>query len=202
MTATKAATGVNVPGATLRPDGVAAQRYSRLRVPSDEELPQGVLDMIAKTGEQADRAIALNPESLLRLFAYLGPLLDPSSGELSAAERDLIASVVAAENRCTIALTYHARKLGDHIGDHQRALGIAVNPRQGVLSERERAIALLALELTRESGAVDDQDLDRLREVGMSDDAIFQVIELVAIFNATTIIENALGLHPSVTLWT
>lgn len=186
---------------TLRPGGVTQERYSRLRLPDDEELPQGVLDMIAHTGEMADRAIALNPESLLRLFSYIIPLMDPERGSLSLAERHLIASVVAGENRCTVAVTYHARFLGDHIGDHQRALGLAINPRQGVLSPRERAIADLAVKLTRASWDVVDDDLDALRHVGLDDDEIFQVVELAALFNVTTIIENALGLHPSVTHW-
>ena len=82
-----------------------------------------------------------------------------------------------------------------------KALCIAINFRLVALSPRERALAEFAEKITNASRGVSDAHFDALRLVPLTDEAIFRAIEIAAAYNGTARVENALGLLPSVVLW-
>lgn len=174
------------------------ERLSRLDAPEAVDLPEAIQEIIIATGEQSVRALALNPDGLIRLFGYLGPLMDATSGALPVVERYLIASVVAGQNRCISCFLTNTHELGEHIGDVERARRIAINYRNVRLTPREREIARYAAKLTSTPWDVDDDDVTALREVGLSDPEIYGVMETTAAFNYTTRMSNALGITPTV----
>jgi len=82
-----------------------AGRISWLPVPEEGDLPEDVRDLYDRAREKIGfvpnvfRAFALRPEHLLRWRAYYDELLRGESG-LTPAQREMIAVVVSAQNRC------------------------------------------------------------------------------------------------------
>ena len=192
------------PDATLRRGGAPAEPHSHLRIPPDEELPEELVRLADQSGfeRMALRAKGLRAESFLRFLRYVHGLLDPREGQLTRAERELIAVVVSAENRCTLCLLGHTRLLAGLIGDEGRAMRLAINHREVALSPRERALADFAQRLTAAPAEVADADLQRLRDVGLDDEAIFEAIELAAVFNYTSRVAIATGSRVDDSYWT
>ncbi len=113
-------------------------------------------------------------------------MFDPAKGKLSIAERELIAVVVSAENECAYCETHHTKGLAHAIKDPIRARRIATGyDHVPDLAPRELAFADLALKITRDPKTVTDDDLDGLRELGLDDSEILEVIETAAYFNYT-----------------
>lgn len=175
---------------------------SRLRVPGESELPESVQKFFAQS--RADqgfvlnyfRALSLNPGDLERSNTYLLPFLDPNQGLLPYPERELLATVVSAENRCTYCHIHHVGRLAEALGDRARAERIAIDPHHVDLSPRERALADLAIKITRDARTVTRDDLDTLREQGLSDEEILEAVEIAALFNYTNRISITLGIVP------
>jgi uncharacterized peroxidase-related enzyme len=87
--------------------------------------------------------------------------------------------------------------LGEVLGDHWLAARIGIDHREvAELSEREHALASLALKITRTPRDVSESELDQLRALGLSDETIFEAIQVAAIINATNRITLALNVLP------
>ncbi|MGE0219970.1 peroxidase-related enzyme [Mycolicibacterium sp.] len=183
--------------ATLAPGRAPGERQSRLHVPADTDIPPPVLEL-ADSGHQSRslRAWGLGGDTTARFLQFVEPLMDPDQGHLSIAEREFIATVVSAANRCVSCTLVHGQALGEHIGDHGRARRIAINYRTVPLSRRERALGDLAANLTEDLHRIDDADFDRLRDCGLSDAAIFEAVAVTAAFNFTNRVVSALGTQP------
>ena len=50
--------------------------------------------------------------------------------------------------------------------------------------------------LTRDSGAMARSDVDALRDVGLDDESILDLVQLIAYFNYTNRVATALGVDP------
>jgi uncharacterized peroxidase-related enzyme len=165
---------------------------SRLHVPAEHEVDPSVRPIVEQSRKEHGYienwliSLALNPATLSRCVAYFADLFNPNKGHLSMAEREMIATVVSAENGCAYCEIHHtkglARELGDPIRARRIALGYSHVPD---LSPLERALAELATVITRDPHDVTDELIDRLRGLGMSDSAILEAIEISAFFNYT-----------------
>lgn len=74
---------------------------------------------------------------------------------------------------------------------------LLANYRQADLDPRDRAMLDFAVKITRDSAACQPTDLERLRNVGYTDEDILHIAELTAIFNYNGVIANAMGLVPN-----
>lgn len=165
---------------------------SRLRVPDESEVDESIRPILEQNKRQNGYlenwiiSLALNPGTLKRSLAYFESLFNPNEGQLAPAERELIAVVVSAENGCAYCETHHTKGLAHALDDPIRARRIAVGyDHVPDLTPRERALADLALKITRDPTTVSDADIERLRELGFDDKAILEVIETAAFFNYT-----------------
>ncbi|WP_018465896.1 peroxidase-related enzyme [Calidithermus timidus] len=184
------------------------QRVSRhdatswLRVPEAQELPEQVQTLFGKFIEKTGflpnviRNFALLPEHLLRWFGYYDYLMR-SEGHLSRREREMIAVVVSSLNRCEYCLASHSAYLRDLSGDPVLPDVLIANYRRAEISPRERALLDFAFKLTTDSPHMEEDDLEPLRNVGLSDEAIFEAAQVAAMFNFTNRLANALGWKPN-----
>lgn len=78
--------------------------------------------------------------------------------------------------------------------DQQLADALATNYRQADLDPRERAMLDFAIEVTHSSDRITEADVEALRQVGWTDEAILHIIEIAAMFNYTGRLTNAIGL--------
>ena len=189
-------------------DHAADERISWLRVPDETELPAEVTALFATLREKRGfvqnffRAFALNPVHLLRATGYLFELMDPKGTRLSLRERELIAVVVSAENRCDYCLVSHGAALRRQTGDPELADRVALNYRRAGLQPRERALADLAVRITRASHELQAADLEPLRALGLTDEELLEAIEVAAFFNYTNRLTSAVGVRPDARLFT
>ena len=72
---------------------------------------------------------------------------------------------------------------------------LAKHPLSAELSGRERALADYAVALTRNPSAVTPESIARLREVGLSDEAIHSAAAVTAYFNFVNRIALGLGVE-------
>ena len=64
------------------------------------------------------------------------------------------------------------------------------------LDEKTRTLLAYAEKVTKSPGQLEDTDVDALREVGWSEDAIYEATALISFFNFTARLEAASGLPP------
>lgn len=145
------------------------------------------------------RALSLNEDDLGRLNGYLLPLLGTDGrGGLTAREREVIATVVSGENRCAYCHANHANKLGKVAGDWSFGQRVAIDHHQvAELTDRERALANLAIAVNNNPQSLRDEDFDRLRRLGLDDHLILEGISIAAFIGATNRIGIALSVPPN-----
>jgi len=184
---------------TLVPEFKSTDPYSWLSGNNNYELPAEWLGLLADVPEKHSARIlaSIDEESFARYAMFVNTVFeDPEHGLLSLAEREFIGVVVSSINACVTCLIIHTHRLGKYIGDHSRARRIAINYRTVSLSEQERAIADFAVKITEQPGKLEAADLQKLREVNLSDAKIFYVIEIAAMYNFTNRIMSAYGMRP------
>jgi uncharacterized peroxidase-related enzyme len=116
-------------------------------------------------------------------------------GGLSRAERELIAVVVSAENRCRYCTLHHLAALEAWWKDPDRARRLADGELEAVGSPREAAIARHARELTRAPDGPGREGVEELRAVGLGDLEILQVTMVTAYFNFVNRVAEGLGVE-------
>lgn len=199
-----------MPTTTHRPDppirSHSPVRISRLRVPDLDELhTAGVRGFFSRQQREEGltsnwfRALSLNEADLERLNNYLLPLLSSDGrGGLSAREREVIATVVSGENRCAYCHTNHANKLGKVAGDWSFGQRVAIDHQQvSELTDRERALAGVAVAVNSHPQSMRDSDIDGLRRAGLDDHEILEGISIAAFIGATNRIGIALAVPPN-----
>ncbi len=184
-------------------DATGTTRISWLDVPPPQDAPPAIQALFARSLEKRGvlhnfyQALALNPTHLEALVGYIDALFNPDQPTLSPREREFIAVVVSSENRCEFCIASHGALLRKITGDPGWVDTVSINYRRAPLTTRERALADLAIGLTREAHALEEADLEPLRAAGLTDQAILEAVEIAALFNLTNRLTNAIGIRPN-----
>ena len=184
--------------ATLVAGYSAKDSFGWLDCDDTYQLPAEWLEAMPVPEKESTRILAsFDQEGHGRLGEFMLPLFfDPSYGTLSMPERALIGVVVSSINACVTCVIIHTHKLGQYIGDHGRARRLAVNYRTVTLSTQERAIADYCVKLTESPGKMEQADMQTLRDAGLSEGRIHNVIELAAAFNMSNRMTSGYGMRP------
>ena len=142
------------------------------------------------------RVYATRPEHFTKWRAHFNEVTLGES-ELSQAEREMIAVVVSAENHCLYCLTSHGAGLRQQLGDQVLGDRITLDYRRAGLDERTTAMLDYAAKITTRPVECSEADIERLRTLGFSDEAIFDIIETAAMYNFTNRIASATGMLPN-----
>ena len=116
---------------------------------------------------------------------------------LSKLEREMIAVVVSARNRCYYCLVAHGQAVRQLSGDPQLGEMLVMNYRVAELPPRQRAMLDFAWKLTGEPRDIADADRQGLRDVGFSDADIFDICDTAAFFNYTNRMAHGLDMIPN-----
>ncbi|WP_273786568.1 peroxidase-related enzyme [Brucella intermedia] len=143
------------------------------------------------------RLMANVPELLVPLMALSHALMYSDYSGLSLRERELVALVVSAENKCIPCIFAHAAGLRSVADDPAWVATMKANYRHADLSVRERAIADYASRLTIAPREMGPADLKPLRDNGLTDIDIIYVAEIAAYFNLSNRFNSGLGIHPN-----
>lgn len=171
-------------------------------VPDDDELPPELHGLFAKARERLGfvpnvfRVYAFRPRRLSAWFTHFRQLHEPTEG-LSAADREMIAVVVSAANRCLYCLVAHGAALREALGDPVLGERISYDWRRAGLDARRTAICAYADKLTRTPQEVTEADLQSLLDVGLTLEEAWDVAEVAAMYNFTNRMAMATNMLPN-----
>lgn len=183
---------------TMRRD-TPVSRFGTVEV---EDLPQDLRErlgpLVAKTGFVPNivRALGRRPAELRAFLDYHDALMDADDG-LSRAERELVVVATSGLNDCPYCVVAHGAVLRIRAKDPQLADHVAVNPRGCDLEPRQRAIVDLALALAGDPGAFGERDVQAARDAGLSQDEIWDVGSITALFAASNRLAHLTALQPN-----
>lgn len=175
---------------------------SWFRVPDVTELPDDLQKLFAKARERIGfvpnvfRAYAFRPDRLRLWFAHFKALHEPTAN-LDAADREMIAVVVSMANGCLYCLVAHGAALREALGDGVLGDRITYDWRRAGLDPRRDAICAFAEKLTLRPREVEEADLQRLRDVGLTDEEVWDVAEVAAMYNFTNRMAMATNMLPN-----
>jgi uncharacterized peroxidase-related enzyme len=175
---------------------------SRFGIVEIEEMPPDLQERIGEIAERSGfvpnvfRALARRPAELRAFLDYHDALMNSSKG-LSKAERELVVVATSAANRCTYCVVAHGAILRVRSQDPELADLVAGNPYGVELPERQRAIVDLALLLATDSAALAESDLDDARVAGLTDDEIWDVGAITALFALSNRMAHLTALRPN-----
>lgn len=142
------------------------------------------------------RAYTGNPDKLEVFARFYNQLMLAPSG-LSKLEREMIAVTVSSANRCYYCLVAHGQAIRQLSGDPELGEMIAFNYRVAELEPRQRAMLDYAWKLTTAPHDICEDDRNALREVGFSDQDIFDITDTAAFFNYTNRMAHGLDMMPN-----
>jgi uncharacterized peroxidase-related enzyme len=142
------------------------------------------------------RAFAWREPRFWKWWAHRNDLMTPSEG-LSQAEREMVAVVVSAANDCLYCMTSHGYALRVLLGDPVTAERITLDYRRAGLDPRTLAMLDYAMKITKFPAACGLEDVERLRKHGFCDQDIWDIAEIVAMYNYTNRLASATGMLPN-----
>lgn len=167
-----------------------------------EDMPEDLRQRVGVIAEKSGfvpnvfRALARRPAELRAFLDYHDALMDSSEG-LSKAERELIVVATSGANHCTYCVVAHGAILRVRAKDPEIADRVAVNPWGVELTPRERAIVDLALLIATDSAALTDAELDDARLAGLSEEEIWDVGAITALFAMSNRLAHLTALRPN-----
>ena len=129
------------------------------------------------------RGYAARPARWRAFVTMYHALMDKDGSKLSPLEREMIAVVVSAVNRCYYCLVAHGQAVRKLSGDPELGEMLVMNYRVAELSKRQRAMLDFACKLTETPWLIDEPDRDALRDAGFDEEEIWDIGEVAAFYN-------------------
>ena len=142
------------------------------------------------------KAYQSRPRKLAGFVQLYNELMLGESG-LSKLEREMIAVVVSSANHCYYCLVAHGQAVRKLSGDPQLGEMLAMNYRVAPLSPRQRAMLDVAWALTVSPHEMSGADRQHLRDVGFTDDDIFDIADVAGFFNMSNRVASAVDMIPN-----
>jgi len=158
----------------------------------DERDHAGLVDR-GRASSDYFRLLVRDPEILGARTRVDKDIFYNTDGGLPRAERELAATATSRLNGCVFCASVHSRFAAHHSGrpdDVQRLLDEGVD---ADLGERWNAIVAAAVALTRTPSALTVDHVRRLRDAGLDDLAIADVVHGAAFFNWANRLMLSLG---------
>lgn len=137
-------------------------------------------------------AHSLIPSALHHAFATFGALMDPQL-PLTRRQHELIATVVSQANCTRYCSVSHREFLRRATGDDALVAAIHHDYHTAALTEADQEMCRFAEQMTRDATQIQRTDIERLRALGFSDQAILQITQIAAWFNYINRVADALG---------
>lgn len=175
---------------------------SRFSIPDIQTLPEDIKTRILSVQEKSGfvpnifLALAHRPAEFRAFFAYHDALMEKKSG-LSKGEREMIIVATSGLNQCIYCVVAHGailrvREKNSIISDQ-----IATNYRKANISERQKIMLGFAAKVAQNSYEIDENDITNLLEQGFSEDDVWDIGAIVALFALSNRMANMAGIRPN-----
>jgi uncharacterized peroxidase-related enzyme len=135
---------------------------------------------------------SLLPNTMItHLDFYMSIMFDKAG--IKRADAELIATVVSAVNKCEYCVNHHAEALKSYWKDEDKVKQVAEDFRKVDLTEKQNAMLEFAEKLTLYPGEMKEDDVNGLREIGLSDEEILSITLITNYFNFVNRVANGLG---------
>jgi uncharacterized peroxidase-related enzyme len=180
---------------------------SRFPIPELDALPEDIRARIVAVHEKAGfipnvfLAWAHRPDEFRAFFAYHDALLEKEGG-LTKAEREMIVVATSSVNHCHYCVIAHGAILRIRAKHPLLADQVATNYLNAELTPRQRAMLDFAVKVAERSHEVGEEDFAALRGHGMTDDEIWDVGAITALFALSNRMANMMALEPNAEFYT
>lgn len=175
---------------------------SRYPVPALETLPDDVRARIVEVQEKSGfvpnvfLALAHRPDEFRAFFAYHDALMLRPSG-LTKGEKEMIVVATSGANNCLYCVVAHGAILRIYEKKPLLADQVAVNYRKADITPRQRAMLDFAMKVCLRSAEVDEADFAALRAHGFSDEDIWDIGAITALFGLSNRMANLVSMQPN-----
>ena len=175
---------------------------SRFDVPEFDSLPDDIQKMMLEVQEKAGfipnvfLTLAHRPDELRAFFAYHEAVMERPSG-LSKSEKEMIVVATSAENNCLYCVIAHGAILRIYENEPLIADQIATNYKKADITPRQETMLGFAIMLCHHSDEVDEADFETLRAHGFSDEDIWDIGAIVALFGLSNRMANLISMRPN-----
>jgi uncharacterized peroxidase-related enzyme len=175
---------------------------SRFPVPRLEDLPDDMRERIEAVAARSGfvpnvyLALAHRPDEWRAVFAFHDALMERESG-LTPAEKELIVVATSAANDCLYCVVAHGAIARIRARNPLIADQVAVDWRKADVTERQRAMLGFAVKLAVQPAEVTEDDLERLRGHGFSDDDIWDIGAITALFALSNRVAHLSAMRPN-----
>lgn len=181
---------------------MADRPISRFPVPELAELPDDLRERIVAIQERSGfvpnvfLALAHRPDELRAFMAYHDVLMEKDGG-LTKAEREMIVVATSAANDCLYCVVAHGAILRIRAKDPLVADEIAIDHAKAAVTERQRVMLEVAVQLATRPATVGEADLERLRAAGFSDDDVWDIGAITAFFALSNRMAHWTAMRPN-----
>ena len=185
-----------------KPQPAAEKAISRYPVPALEDLPADlqarIVEVQSKTGfiPNVFLVLAHRPDEFRAFFAYYDALMLHDSG-LSKAEREMIVVATSAANACPYCVVAHGAVLRIYARNPLLADQLAVNYRHADVTPRQRAMLDFSVKMARQPEAIEEADVEVLRGEGFSDEDIWDIGAVTALFAMSNRLAHLTNMRPN-----
>ena len=178
------------------------EQLSWLTIPQADEADEGMQKLFGKAKEvlgfvpNVFLGYTIRPTHFRHWFNHFRELMQGES-ELTQAEREMICLAVSSENHCLYCLVAHGAELRQMLNDPVLGDRITIDYRRAGLDERTTAMLDYAVKITNTPAECNEADIEHLRTLGFSEEAIFDIAEIASMFNFTNRLASATGMMPN-----
>jgi len=175
---------------------------SRYPVPQVEDLPQDIRDLVLEIQDKVGfvpnvfLTLAHRPDELRAFMAYHDALMERDSG-LTKAEREMIVVATSNDNNCQYCVIAHGAILRIRAKSATVADQVAINYRKADITPRQMAMLDFAMKVSKESRSICDADFETLRGHGFSDEDIWDIAGITALFGLSNRMANFTSMRPN-----
>jgi uncharacterized peroxidase-related enzyme len=181
---------------------MSAAKISRYPVPDLKDLPADIKETILAVQEKAGfvpnvfLTLAHRPDEFRAFFAFHDALLERDSG-LSKAEMEMIIVATSNDNNCQYCVVAHGAILRIRAKNPLVADQVSVNYRKADITPRQKAMLDFAMTVASDSGSIGETHFEILRSHGFSDDDIWDIAAITALFALSNRMANFTAMRPN-----
>lgn len=175
---------------------------SRFKVPELDELPEDIRQRILAVQEKAGfipnifLALAHRPDEFRAFFSYHDALMEKSEG-LTKAEREMIVVATSGINQCIYCVVAHGAILRIREKNPLIADQLATNYRKADITAKQRLMLDFAVKISQQAYEISDSDMQILRENGFSEDEVWDIGSIAALFALSNRLANMADIRPN-----
>lgn len=175
---------------------------SRYPAPELADLPEDIRTKILEVQQKAGfvpnvfLTFAHRPDEFRAFFAYHDALLLRESG-LSKGEKEMVIVATSGANGCLYCVVAHGAILRIYEKAPQLADQLATNYLKADITPRQKAMLGFAMKVCNASYAIGEDDFALLREHGWSDEDVWDIAGITALFGLSNRMANFTSMRPN-----